>query len=352
MEQKSRISKINVVFLATVLISIAAGYINFGKITTNRVVLLLISQVILIIPAVVYLIKEKQSYTQTVRLKPIRVSTFLKLILFTIFVTPVMTLVNALSQLFAENAIANTMTGITNENAIATSLIAIALIPCIFEESVYRGLFYNEYRKVSPIKGMLVSALLFGLLHGNINQCSYAIVMGLIFALVIEATDSILSTMIMHFIINANSVVALYLYPELLRMLKNAYDTAQQSGNTELAQMITEAVGGTDFTMEALLEQSSELMNTVTVGDVFSAYGMSALVCGIIAFFIYRSIARGEGQYEHVKSIFSRSNNTVVNTDVPYGESRVKIFTLPLIIAVVILVISMISYELMVRNII
>lgn len=39
-------------------------------------------------------------------------------------------------------------------------------------------------------------------MHMNFNQMAYAVVIGLIFGFVVEATGSIIPTMIMHFLIN------------------------------------------------------------------------------------------------------------------------------------------------------
>ena len=52
-----------------------------------------------------------------------------------------------------------------------------------------------------------MSGIFFGLMHMNFNQMAYAVVIGLIFGFVVEATGSIIPTMIMHFLINGFSVV-------------------------------------------------------------------------------------------------------------------------------------------------
>ena len=101
----------------------------------------------------------------------------------------------------------------------------VAVIPSLFEESVYRGIFYNEYRKESPLKAILLSGFLFGIIHLNFNQFAYAFAMGIIFALIIGYRFN-LSTMIIHLIINGNSILTLYLYPKLIELLDKAYGSS------------------------------------------------------------------------------------------------------------------------------
>ena len=48
----------------------------------------------------------------------------------------------------------------------------------------------------------LMSGLLFGCFHLNINQALYAFVMGIVFAYMVEATGSLWSSVIAHFAVN------------------------------------------------------------------------------------------------------------------------------------------------------
>ena len=190
------IKKINQMFLITVLISLTAAFLPLNRIFPDYGARLLFSEILLVAPGAAWIISGKRNYMYTVRLKKIHGSTGVLLFLFFIAMMPLMSLINAISMLFVENTTTQTMTEVVTGQSFLSSLIVIALLPAIFEESVYRGLFYNEYRQVSPISGLLLSAFLFGIMHANWNQFSYAFVMGMVFCLIIEATDSILSSMI------------------------------------------------------------------------------------------------------------------------------------------------------------
>lgn len=364
-ESQQRIKKINWVFAATVLISLAAGFIPFGRITQNYAVLMILSQVILIIPAVVYLLKEKISFADAVRFRPVRPANIMLLILLTILITPLMTLINAISMLFAQNTTMYTMTNLASQNNLLIAVGTTALIPCIFEESVYRGIFYNEYQKVKPLAAIFLSAFLFGILHLNFNQFSYAFTMGIVFALIIEATDSILSTMIVHFFINAGSIVTLYAYPKLLAYLEMNYYSAIERGDYESSERITEFLGGTDFSMQNILQNSQQSMNSMTIVDVLRQNGLMALVCTILGFFVFRAIAVNAGRWDYIKRLFSNSSKyeeekleqgeiyglkqerlETISYSVSVEENKRKhLITLPLAIAIIICFALMILNE-------
>lgn len=334
----------------------------------------MVSQLIIVLPSLIYLLINRINYKEAVRLKKIRPSTALLMIVFTFLVLPVMNFVNALSQLYATDTTSGTMMSITGKTPFLVSLIVIALVPCVFEESVYRGIFYNEYSKHNKIGAVLLSAFLFGILHGNLNQFTYAFAMGIVFAFVIEATDSIVSTMIMHFIINGNSVVLLYLYPKMMEYLESSYRAAEQRGDTAVLQMIESFVGGTNFSAEDMLANASETVGSLTIIDVFATYGIQALIFGLLAFFLYKRIAKNENRLDKVKEMFSRNENSsytvnsygwtdqntftdsidaaVVNP-AQTGRKNVRgLFSIPLYIAIGICIISMVFYELIVSGII
>lgn len=346
-----RMKGVNRVFLATVLISCIAPYLGISALTDNYLILLLVSQLLLILPAAVYLILQKQSYWEAVRLNKLRISTIILLILLTILIMPLMTFVNALSMVFAENTTTAYMQELTGQNSMLISLIGVALVPAVLEESVYRGIFYNEYRKCRPAAAIFLSALLFALLHGNLNQFTYAFVMGIIFALVIEATNSIASTMIMHFIINANSILLMYAYPRLLWYLEGLYKNAGLTGDTELAAQL-EAMFGDGFTIEALLEGSQQAINSMGVLDVVQAYGMSAVVCTVLAFIVYRAIAINNGRWKAVRDIFRKKQPESEEPHIRYSldpekPKKVRLGTPALYLGAAIMAAGMIAAELL-----
>ncbi len=292
----NRIKSVNRVFLITVLLSIVGSVINtwIFEFTGNYFLILLMSQIILVIPSLIYLITQKVNVAQAIRFKKLKISNIILIIIFAYLITPLMNLINAISMLYVQNDTTDIMNNIVENNGFFLSLIMVAFVPCILEESVYRGIFFNEYSKVNVLKGVFLSGFLFGIIHGNLNQFSYAFAMGIVFALLIEATDSILATMIVHFFINGTSVVIMALYPKLFQFLETLY-------------------GSDKFNADELMKSmNSGILDDMTLGYIIQSYGITAVITTVLAFIVFKTLAKNSGRWEHVKSIFKRNNRGVV----------------------------------------
>ena len=119
------------------------------------------------------------------------------------------------SMIFVENAMIKVMPDVLAMGLIP-GLLLMAFLPAMVEETIFRGMIYNTYSKRRPIIGILLSALLFGLMHMNFNQLPYALYLGIIMALVMEACDSIVAPMIVHFTMNATSSTLAFLTKDSL----------------------------------------------------------------------------------------------------------------------------------------
>jgi uncharacterized protein len=83
--------------------------------------------------------------------------------------------------------------------------ITIAIIPPIVEELLFRGMVLQSLRKYGDSFAIVVSAMLFGLYHGNFVQMVFAFIAGLIMALVVVRTGSLWTSILIHFINNSIS---------------------------------------------------------------------------------------------------------------------------------------------------
>lgn len=86
------------------------------------------------------------------------------------------------------------------------NFFVIAVLPAILEEAVFRGCVLRVLRPFGDGFAVCVSAVLFGLMHGNIRQVPFAIIVGLILGKLYVSTNSIVYPMVVHFINNALSV--------------------------------------------------------------------------------------------------------------------------------------------------
>ena len=91
-------------------------------------------------------------------------------------------------------------------SAFIISVITVAVLPAICEETAHRGLLLKGFSTLGIKKSIIFSSLLFGLMHLNINQFFYATVLGFIIALTAIISKNIFPAIIIHFMNNFLSV--------------------------------------------------------------------------------------------------------------------------------------------------
>lgn len=86
--------------------------------------------------------------------------------------------------------------------------LSIALIAPIAEEMLFRGGIegFLLRRKIKPIIAILVSAIIFGVIHANPAQIFFATILGIIFGWMYYRTGSILPSIVGHVLNNTVSV--------------------------------------------------------------------------------------------------------------------------------------------------
>lgn len=87
-------------------------------------------------------------------------------------------------------------------------VLLVAVLPAMCEEFMHRGLLLQGTKHMGFTKSIIMSSVLFGLLHFNINQVSYAIVLGLIMGYVSVVAKNIWPAIIVHF---TNNFISVYL---------------------------------------------------------------------------------------------------------------------------------------------
>lgn len=107
--------------------------------------------------------------------------------------------------------VSNPVQSMINSSDIWLNLMLISIIGPIFEEIFFRKLLIDRTMKYGAKASILLSALLFGLFHGNLNQFFYAFLIGGFFAYVYIRTGNIKYTILLHIIVNLmGSVVSLF----------------------------------------------------------------------------------------------------------------------------------------------
>lgn len=262
-------------FVSSIVLTILAGAVI--AVTGVNIPLwgsYLISQAIVLLPALVYVAVHKINIIACMPYRKLRISDGLLSLLIGYTLIPLMLFINSVSGLFSTNYVQGSVQELV-AYPFWLQLLIIAVLPACVEEFVFRGLIYHSYRKNGILGAAVLSGLVFGLMHLNINQLSYAAVMGIIFALLVEATGSMYSSMLAHFAANSYSVI--------------------------LMQLVSMTSGGSE-----LLEQSAQAaessMNSVPV--IIAQLVMLGLVAAGflgIAYLLFKKIAVRNGRWEYLK---------------------------------------------------
>ena len=101
-------------------------------------------------------------------------------------------------------------------------IITTAVFPAIVEEFMYRGAVYGSLKKFGKPLAIIISALLFGLMHGNLIQIPFAFVVGLGLGFITAESDSIWPAIIVHFLNNFAACIFDYIEIFFGREAQNA----------------------------------------------------------------------------------------------------------------------------------
>ena len=90
---------------------------------------------------------------------------------------------------------------------IVLNFIVISAVPAFCEEFLFRGAILSNCRPFGRTNAIIISAVLFALMHQNAGQLLYTFAAGIVLGLVYEYTGSIWNCTILHLINNFVSVV-------------------------------------------------------------------------------------------------------------------------------------------------
>ena len=200
-------------------------------------------------------------------------------------------IITTLLSITLQNDIANPIQQVINNTDIWFNLLVISIIAPIFEEILFRKFLIGRTIKYGAKVSIILSAVIFALFHGNLNQFFYALLMGGFFAYVYIKTGKIVYTIILHIIVNLlGSVVSLFVANSITNLVSGytlvdvvivmAYVAAIFSF------LIIGLIGLTKFKKARFNGQKTQIGLENPFKTMFSNYGM---VC-LILFFVFEMI--------------------------------------------------------------
>lgn len=308
--------RIGVSFLLTILIEFfyVFGISIFFAVTESGelgiVENLILAQMLNVVPLFLVVLigrrkdRSEKIFSDVLGFRRIKISTALMTVLYTILISPLSTLANAISMIFVDNAV-NEIAGDVLDVPFVVMFLIMAVFGPFCEELVFRGAFFRGFRKSGNIFGAIVmSAVLFAIMHMNFNQAAYAVLLGIMMALAAEATGSTVTSFIIHLIFNGQSVCLLYLSDKLVP--------------------------------DILMEEMEMSYSSSEMALIIAFYLLLAVVCTSIAFCVLTWMASNEGKQNFLRTVWASRKNR--------GE---KMWSVCLIIAVSLALIYMIAMEIL-----
>ena len=121
-----------------------------------------------------------------------------------------------------QNDIANPVHNLINSTDIWLNLLLISIIAPICEEIIFRKLIIDRTIKYGANVSIVLSAVIFALFHGNLNQFFYALLIGGFFSYIYIKTGKIVYPIILHIIVNTMGSVASLIFAQAVSNLQTA----------------------------------------------------------------------------------------------------------------------------------
>lgn len=229
------------------------------------------------LPAVCYLAIRKRTNKENIRFRKLPWKAVLLFPVIAIALEMVTIEINVATSLIFSSYTTDMISSDVSSSNFWISLVCVAVLPAIFEELSFRGMFFREYRAAyGAWAGIIISGFLFGIYHMNMRQFVYAFLCGVFFALLVEATDSIASSMLLHFLMNTISCIAIY-------AVENMPDTAGE---------VAEAT------------QKQYLLMQLLAFFPIALIGLGILIV------CYIGLAKCCGRFDYIRELFSWNNVT------------------------------------------
>ena len=95
------------------------------------------------------------------------------------------------------------------------TVLSTAVIPPLVEEFACRGVLLGALRKFGDGFAIMVSAIMFGLMHGNFQQAPFAFLIGLVLGFITVKCGSIWPAILIHAYNNLSSVIFQYAFADV-----------------------------------------------------------------------------------------------------------------------------------------
>ena len=222
-QSKLTLTGVNMIYLLGLVLLITAGAFVQSRNFNSGI---LITEFLLIaLPGIIYVIFKKGNIKQELRFNKLGfMNAFLVTLIF-VCGYPVAVFFGIIGNLFVSffgKLIESPIPLAESFNEYFVLVMIVAGSAGICEEILFRGLIMRGYEKLGKWPSILFTAVLFSMLHINIQNVLGPLFLGIILGYVVYTTNSILAGMLGHFINNAISVTLSYGLMKLMPFAKEA----------------------------------------------------------------------------------------------------------------------------------
>ena len=196
--------------LSTYLLLLLTKIIDLTLINRDNEYLsvILLQMLVFLVPAAVWCRFSGEKYTKGLRIRIPKPNTVLLIVSASVLMMSggilLSMLFGSLDELSSNFSLYDTFVS-KDDGTIPIKLyliLAYAALPAVCEEFVFRGILCHEYEKGGVVRAIALSSLFFGLLHFNIRNLPVYLLAGIVLALVMYATRSLIGAILCHFLYN------------------------------------------------------------------------------------------------------------------------------------------------------
>lgn len=118
----------------------------------------------------------------------------------------------------------NELEQMTTVTPLGINILFVGILAPIFEELFFRKAIIDRLRRYGDLPAILISGLIFGLIHGNLSQIFYATAVGMLLSFIYVRTGSVLYTISIH---SAFNMIGGVYTTELIRRLGDTLTPAE-----------------------------------------------------------------------------------------------------------------------------
>lgn len=165
------------------------------------------------------------------------------------------------------SAVQNQLADVTESVSLGAIAFWMVLCAPIMEEYVFRKLIVDRTVRYGEGAAVLLSGLMFGLFHGNLNQFVYAFVLGMLLAFLYVKTGNLKITIAIHMLIN----------------LMGGLVTSALTRMIDLDEYMNIAA---DMDLAAMMEYISENMAGLLAYGALMIFMFGTLIAGLVLFIV------------------------------------------------------------------